>query len=70
MIYPVEQELAEARRDFKLALLRFEEAMDKNLIDAAVYDIAAATNRIDAAVRRARLERMTRRVQSGEATSA
>ena len=61
MMYTPEQELADARRDFKLALLRFEEATDPKLIDAAVHDIAAATNRIDAAIRRAKLEHMAGR---------
>jgi len=61
VIYTPEQELADARQDFKLALLRFKEATDPKLIDAAAYDIMAATNRIDAAIARARLEHMAGR---------
>ncbi len=61
MIYTAEQELAEARRDFKLAWLRYKEATDDKLVDAAAYDIMAATNRIDAAIRRAKVEHMARR---------
>lgn len=61
MKYTAEQELAEARRDFKLAWLRYKEATDPKLIDAAAYDIMAATNRVDAAIARAKLEHMAGR---------
>lgn len=61
MTYTPEQELIEARRDFKLSYMRYQAATDPKLIDAAAYEIMAATNRIDAAIARAKLERMARR---------
>lgn len=56
-MYTAEQELAEARNQLELALRKYEEATDKRLIDAACYEIMAATNRIDAAILRAKRER-------------
>jgi hypothetical protein len=60
-VYTPAQELAEARRAYALARARFEWATEPEMIDAAAYELEAARIRLNAAVRRAKLEWMAGR---------
>ncbi len=55
------QELKIARSAYKLAKIRFNEELNPELIDAAIYEMEAAQKRISIAWQRIKAEAMTRR---------
>lgn len=61
MSYTAAEELEQAKREYKLAELRLRWATEPGLVDAAALEISAARLRIDAAVRRAKLEQIAGR---------
>jgi len=66
-MYTPEHELTEARQALERAYSRLQEATDQILIDAAIYEIQAANNRVDAAVIRAKREEAKGEVDFGAA---
>lgn len=53
-VFEVSDEIARAQHALNIALNHFAEATERRLIDAAVYEVTAATFRYDAAVDRAK----------------
>jgi hypothetical protein len=55
-VYTLAQELAEARRAYAEAHERYNWATEPDMIDAAAYELKAARIRLNAAIKRAKLE--------------